>query len=342
MNSHLYSQVLLCVILLPCLAPAFAAEKSVLVAIIDTGADLNHQMLAESIWRNPGETGTDSTGRDKANNGIDDDHNGYVDDIHGWNFADHNNQLLDTHGHGTHIAGIIAHESPPAQLMILKYYDPKNDSSDNLRANIQAIDYAVNMGAKIINFSGGGPGASRAEQNAIARALAKGVLFISAAGNFGQNSDVHTYYPADYRLENIISVASVDQQQHLLNSSNFGKLSVSLGALGKDVLSTAPGNRSAKMTGTSQATAFVSAAAANVLSMNPLLANHFTLLKEQILLSGDFSPELATKTTSSRVVNAKRAGFMRSRELTALGAPIDSELGKGIETLTSDLMIDDP
>ena len=121
-------------------------SRSIVVAIIDTGCDVHHEDLANNIWTNPGESGLDSQGRDKSHNGIDDDGNGFIDDVHGWNFVANNGDLSDNHGHGTHIAGIVGAEggnnkgiigiAPKVSLMILKYYEPKTPT-DNLRNTIQ-------------------------------------------------------------------------------------------------------------------------------------------------------------------------------------------------------------
>ncbi|RYF38778.1 MAG: serine protease/subtilase, partial [Cytophagaceae bacterium] len=155
-------------------------SKNIVVAVIDTGADIRHEDLDSNIWVNPGETGVDSKGRNKATNGIDDDGNGFVDDVHGWNFVSNNPILTDNHGHGTHIACIIGAKagngkgisgiSPDVSLMILKYYDPKVAGTDNLRNTVASIKYAVKMGANIINYSGGGTEFSQEEHDAVKEA----------------------------------------------------------------------------------------------------------------------------------------------------------------------------
>ena len=172
-------------------------SKDVIVAIIDTGADIHHEDLKNNIWRNPGETGLDSRGRDKATNGIDDDGNGFIDDVNGWNFVSNTNDLTDNHGHGTHIAGIIGAEadngkgisgiSPHVSMMILKYFDPKVPNTDNLKNTIRAMQYATQMGAMIINYSGGGTDYSKEEYEAVKAAEKKGILFVAAAGNEQSN-----------------------------------------------------------------------------------------------------------------------------------------------------------
>ena len=291
-------------------------SKKVIVAVIDTGIDINHEDLKTNLWKNPGETGLDSKGRDKATNGIDDDSNGFIDDIYGWNFVSNNNKLDDNHGHGTHIAGIIGAEagnkkgisgiSPEVSLMILKYYDPKVPNTDNLKNTVQSIQYAVKMGAHIINYSGGGTDFSQEEHDAIQAAERKGILFVAAAGNERSNSDEHHYYPADYKLKNIISVTAIDPTTEVLSSSNYGTETVDIAAPGQNILSCLPGSTYGLMTGTSQATAFVTGAAVLVMSHKNLLGDPQEV-KKYILATGDTSQSLISKTKTSRQLNLFKA-----------------------------------
>lgn len=297
-------------------------SKDTLVAVIDTGIDENHEDLKGNLWVNPGESGKDSLGRDKASNGIDDDQNGYIDDVHGWNFVSNNNRLTDNHGHGTHIAGIIGAEagnnrgisgiSPKVSLMILKYFDPKVPNTDNLKNTVSAIRYAVKMGAHIINYSGGGVEYSQDEFEAVQLAEKKGVLFVAAAGNERSNSDQNHYYPADYGLKNIVSVTAIDPTTEVLASSNFGVLTVDIAAPGQNILSCLPNNSYGLMTGTSQATAFVSGAAALIMSHKH---QYFKAaeVKNYILSTGDTASTLIAKTKTSRQLNLFKS-------LTILGA----------------------
>lgn len=256
MNAFLWTALMF---LIPVVA---LAEETITVAVIDTGIDTEHPALRKALWTNPGEMGRDNRGREKATNGIDDDGNGYVDDVHGWNFATGTPRLQDDHGHGTHIAGIITGRSSAVRVMTLKYYDPDGKPSEQIRNTVNAINYAVKMGAKIINYSGGGISPSYSEQEAILRAEAKGILFIAAAGNERSNSDIHPYFPADYGLSNIISVTALDPQQQLLPTSNYGVRTVDLAAPGENILSTLPSGTYGRMSGTSQATAMVTGTAA--------------------------------------------------------------------------------
>jgi hypothetical protein len=247
-------------------------SQDVVVAVVDTGIDYTHVDLKRNIWVNKGETGRDASGRDKSSNGIDDDGNGFVDDVVGYDFV--NNQPLpyDTHGHGTHIAGIIGAESsdgvgvvgvcPNVTIMSLKYYDNSGIGYNNLQNTVRAIQYAVKMGANIINYSGGGADPAPSEKAAIEEAQRKGILFVAAAGNDGHNNDYIPYFPASYGLDNIISVASINPQNKLLPSSNYGPRSVNIAAPGYAIISSLPGSKFGTMSGTSQATAFVTGAAA--------------------------------------------------------------------------------
>lgn len=317
-------------------------SKDVLVAIIDTGADIHHEDLADNIWVNPGESGKDSLGRDKASNGVDDDGNGFIDDVHGWNFVSNNNQLDDNHGHGTHIAGIIGAEAgngkgisgiaPQVSLMILKYYDPKVPNADNLKNTVACIKYAVKMGAKIINYSGGGTEFSQEEHDAIAAAEKKGILFVAAAGNERSNSDQHHYYPADYKLKNIISVTAIDPSTEVLSSSNFGVDTVDIAAPGQNILSTLPHNSYGYMTGTSQATAFVTGAAALVMAHKQAFKAED--VKKYILSTGDAQPQLMAKTRTSRQLNLYKALTILDQGVAASG--VIAPNSANIPTFTAD------
>lgn len=289
-------------------------DKGIVVAVIDTGADVNHEDLSNNIWTNPGETGLDKNGKDKASNDIDDDGNGFVDDVHGWNFVSNNNSLTDNHGHGTHVSGIIGAEagnnkgiagiSPKVSLMQLKYFDPKVPNTDNLKNTIAAIKYAIKMKVNIINYSGGGTEYSKEEFEAVQEAQKNGILFVAAAGNERSNSDHNKYYPADYGLTNIISVTAIDPSTEVLPSSNYGIQTVDIAAPGQGILSTLPNNNYGTMTGTSQATAFVTGAA--VLFMAHRKVNEPEKIKEYILSTGDSQSSLLAKTKTSKKLNLFR------------------------------------
>lgn len=305
-------------------------SKNVLVAVIDTGIDVYHEDLKANLWVNAGETGLDKNGKDKATNGVDDDKNGFIDDVNGWNFVSSNSDLTDNHGHGTHIAGIIGAQagnqkgisgiSPEVSLMIIKYYDPKVTNTDNLKNTINSINYAIKMGAQIINYSGGGTDYSQEEFDAVKKAEKNGILFVAAAGNERSNSDQFHYYPADYKLSNIISVTALDPSKEILSTSNFGIETVDIAAPGQNIISTLPGNAYGFMTGTSQATAFVTGAA--VLVKANKTDFKFDDIKKYILSTGDASPTLALKTRTSRSLNLFKALTVLDQGMSANGVMV--------------------
>jgi len=305
-------------------------KKEIVVAVIDTGCDVNHEDLKANIWLNPAETGKDAQGRDKSNNGADDDGNGFVDDTHGWNFVSSNNDLTDNHGHGSHIAGIIGAEagngkgiagiSPDVSIMCLKYFDPKVPSTDNLKNTVNAIRYAIQMKANIINYSGGGTEHSKDEKEVIEEARKAGILFVAAAGNERSNSDVHHYYPADYGLSNIISVTAVDPSASVLPSSNYGVNTVDIAAPGQNILSLLPNNSYGYMTGTSQATAFVTGAAVLVMAKKGI--SDPELIKKYIIATGDVDSKLLTKTANYRKLNLYNALAAEDEGISPTGAKV--------------------
>lgn len=294
------------------------------VAVIDTGVDFSHPALQASAWTNLKEL------RGKPN--VDDDRNGFVDDIHGFDFASNSGKIVDNHGHGTHIAGIITAKStesgssgvcPGVKIMSLRYYDPNASGSDNLKNTIRAIHYAVDSGVDIINYSGGGAEFSREEFNALKRAQSKGILVVAAAGNERSNADAQLYFPSAYALQNIVSVTAINQEGQLLSSSNWGTERVHMAAPGQSIVSTLPRGGFGAMTGTSQATAFVTGVAAMLLTENPKLK--FSQLKTLLETSVERSAKLLGKTKTAGVVNAKNALANLKRQ----------DLGRGSRGLSS-------
>lgn len=273
---------------------AAAQASDVVVAVIDTGIDVTHPELKAQLWVNPGEI---------PNNGIDDDDNGFVDDVHGWNFVTNSPVLTDTHGHGTHIAGIIAGHSPElprvnsqVKIMALKYYDPKASGLDNLLNSIKALHYAIKMKAQVINYSGGGVESSKMEEAAIRKAASAGILVIAAAGNESADTDKTGYYPANYKLPNIISVAAVDTQGGLLSFSNYGSKTVDLATRGKNIYSTLPDGKHGFMTGTSQATALLTGMVAQLMLQKPELKGQPRRVLSALIKSGKKDEALIGKT----------------------------------------------
>jgi subtilisin family serine protease len=284
-------------------------DPSIVIADTDTGADYNHEDLSDNVWVNQGEI---------CNNGIDDDNNGYIDDCIGWNFFNNNNDPIDVTslggGHGSNTAGIMGAVGNNgigvtgvmwnAQIMLLKMGNGTFPST----AVVPAIDYAWYNGARIINASWGSRGYSQSIFDAIQRANDAGVLFVAAAGNNGTNNDVIPFYPANFNIPNIISVANTTQFDLLRTGSvpsNWGPNTVHLAAPGTDILSTYPGNRYVAYVGTSQAAPHVAATAGLILSINPFLGPPD--VKNIILSSVDPIPSLADKVITGGRLNASAA-----------------------------------
>ena len=195
----------------------FGADR-VVVAVIDSGVDGSHPDLSANLWTNSGEI---------PGNGLDDDGNGYVDDIRGWDFANKDNNPADDNGHGTHVTGIIAAVGNNgigvagvawnAKIMALKSF--RADGSGLTSDAILAIAYANLMGADVINNSWGGAPYSQALFDMIRSSSA---MVVFAAGNSGQNNDLIPHYPSSYTSANILAVAATDPNDNLALFSNFG------------------------------------------------------------------------------------------------------------------------
>ena len=236
-------------------------SRKVIVAVLDTGIEWDHPDIRANLYTNPGEI---------AGNGVDDDHNGFVDDIHGWNFYDDNNNSTDDNGHGTHCAGIIgavgdngigvAGINWSVSLMPVKFLG--SDGSGNLDKAIDALNYARMMKVNVINSSWGGGVYSQAMHDAIQEAGSAGILFVAAAGNDAQDHDTTPSYPANYDMDNLVSVAATDNRDRLAYFSDYGSNTIQLAAPGMHIWSTVKGGQYAVKSGTSMAAPFVSGVAA--------------------------------------------------------------------------------
>ena len=290
--------------------------QGVVVAISDTGVDARHPELAGNMWKNPGETGLDSKGRSKASNALDDDANGYVDDVFGWNFVTGKPAFKDNQYHGTHVAGTIAARqghrmsgiAPQAHLLVSAFLDGDGSGSDLNGA--KSIVYAVDQGAKIINCSWGGDDKAQVIEDAIAYAAKKGVLVITAAGNDGRNTDKYPNYPSTIDLNNIVAVGATDTESGIRASySNWGHKTVDLAAPGSDILSTEPGtgksDRYQILSGTSMATPHVSGVAALIWSARPRA--NWVEVKKILLTTAKPSKNWKGDSVSGGVVNARLA-----------------------------------
>jgi subtilisin family serine protease len=279
-------------------------SPEVVIAVIDSGVDYTHEDLQGNIWTNPGEI---------PDNGIDDDGNGYVDDYRGWDFANDDNDPMDDHFHGTHVAGTIAAVGNngigvtginwKAKIMPLKFLGAGGNGG--LDAAIRAIEYAVSMGAQISNNSWGAPVESQALREAIANAERMGHLFVAAAGNDSSDNDTKPTFPASFDLPNIISVAATDRNDKIAAFSNYGATAVDLGAPGVDIISLSPDNGYRSLNGTSMASPHVAGAAGLLLAQDPSLS--YAELKAALLNNVDPTPALQGITTSGGRLNVFKA-----------------------------------
>lgn len=276
-----------------------------IVAVIDTGVKLTHTKLANALWSNTSEAAGTA--------GVDNDGNGYIDDINGWNFHDGNSNPDDCNGHGTHVAGIVrgmtqdvqAGDSSTAliQIMPLKFLNCSGAGSTSNA--IAAIYYAVNKGAKVLNNSWGGGGYSRSLNEAIAYSYSNNTLFVAAAGNYTSNNNTTAMYPANYDVPNVLSVAASDDYDALAYFSNYGNSTVHIAAPGVLIYSTYIPNTYATLNGTSMAAPMVSGLAALMSRERPTMTGY--QLKNIILGAGDVVAGLAAYTTTSRRINADSA-----------------------------------
>lgn len=266
----------------------FKKNKDVVVAVIDTGIQVDHAFLKNNIHVLKGKSGA-------TNFGVD------------FSTGKTTYTPTDSHGHGTHVAGIVKSIFPEVKILALKYYNPKATGQANLDATIKALKYAVDNNVDVINYSGGGPEASVEELRVLKEAEKKGILVIAAAGNERSNIDDkrHAYYPASYGLSNIITVGAHDDALNIIASSNYGKNSVDIAAPGFRIRSAIPGNGAGYMTGTSQATAFVSGVAALIKSKYPNMK--FDQIKNIILSSSMKVKNFEGKILGAGKLDASRA-----------------------------------
>ena len=299
---------------------AWAIEKGdpeVIIAVVDTGFDYTHDDLASQTWVNAGEI---------PDNGIDDDNNGYIDDVNGWDFSElpnsdgngksrnGDNDPIDESGHGTHVAGIVGAAVDNdlgisgiawnCTLMPIRGAGAAGIRDDRSAA---AIVYAVDNGARVINMSWGGRERSFVLRDAVDYAYARGVLMIAASGNGSEGASI---FPAGYRK--VISVAATEQHKQKFYQSNFGA-SIDIGAPGNVILSTHINNRYRPLSGTSMATAHVSGVAALIISKRPSLTHQEV---RQILLSTTDPITESPGLVGAGNLNAARA-LMASSSLKA-------------------------
>lgn len=242
-------------------------SSSFVVAVLDTGTQWSHPDLSANIWTNPGET---------PGNGVDDDGNGYVDDVRGWDFYSNDANPDDSDGHGTHTAGTIgavgnngvgvAGVAWNIKLMPLRFLGPQGGSTSDA---VEAIQYLKNKGVKVSNNSWGSYGGGSSLSNAISGTQSIGHLFVAAAGNDTNNNNTNPFYPASYSHANILSVASTTSSDAISSFSNYGSTSVDVGAPGSSIYNTYKGSAYASLSGTSMASPHAAGVAAMVYIKNP-------------------------------------------------------------------------
>ena len=269
----------------------FKKNSDVVVAVIDTGIQRNHPFLKDNIY-----TFGNKTGKASAED--------YGMDV---SLSQKNTRPDDKHGHGTHVAGTIKSVFPEVKILPVKYFDPKASGKETVNATVRALKYAVDMNVDIINYSGGGPSPSLEEKEVLKQAEAKGILIVAAAGNASNNIDLrkNAYYPASYGFSNIISVGALNKNDKLIKSSNWGKYSVDIAAPGKMIRSSYPRNGFGKLSGTSQATAFVTGVVALIKSNYPQMS--YQQLKNIIISSSKALPNLKGKVLGAGKLDAEQA-----------------------------------
>ena len=282
-------------------------SDEVVVAVLDSGVDYNHEDLTSNIWSRPGKFEP-----------YEDEDLGVIDDEHGYNAVDNNGDPFDENGHGTHCAGIIGAEGGNSigvtgvnwkiQIMPLKFMNAGGFGMT--KDAIEAINYAIarkqdGVNVRVINASWGSTQRSRALEDVIRKANEAGILFVAASGNSSTNNDRQPHFPSSYTLPNVISVAALDRNDELAQFSNYGAKSVLIAAPGKDILSTWLGNDYEEHSGTSMATPVVAGVAALILSERPNLT--VEEVRGRLLKAVDPIPSLKGKILSGGRVNAATA-----------------------------------
>lgn len=273
-------------------------SASVVVAVIDTGVRYDHPDLTGNMWRNPGETGLDADGMDKAGNGVDDDFNGYVDDVYGIDCINDDSDPIDDDAssyHGTHVAGIIGARGNNASqvtgvnwnvsIMALKYLGANGRGV--VSDAVECLTYAANMkknhgvNLRVTNNSYGGGNATQSMRDAILATQNQDILFVAAAGNDGEDNDAIPHYPSSYDLPSVVAVASTNRYDTKAETSNYGLVSVDIGAPGVSILSTVGSNNLNTLSGTSMASPQVAGVAALLLAYDPSMT--YSQLKARML-----------------------------------------------------------
>jgi subtilisin family serine protease len=281
----------------------YKKKKDIVVAVVDTGIDPTHPFLEKNIFVENGKV-------DENNFGMD-----FSKDKRG------KGTPMDQHGHGSHVSGIIRSIYPDVKILALKYFNPTASGIDNLNSTVEALKYAVDNNVDVINYSGGGPEAAAEELRVLKEAERKGILVVAAAGNEESNIDdkKKAYFPASYGLKNIITVTAYDEDLKILSSSNYGRQSVDIFAPGYRIKSSYQG-RAGFLTGTSQATAFVSGVAALIKSEYPGLSTE--KIKEIIKASAKKELSMEGKCATGGRLDAAAALTLAAQYAGETEAPI--------------------
>jgi thermitase len=276
-------------------------SKQVKIAVIDTGVDYTHPDLKGNMWVNKNEI---------PGNRIDDDNNGFIDDVYGYDFANNDSDPMDGNGHGSHCSGTIGatHNNKVGvtgvmenvSIMAVKFLG--DDGSGTLEAAVKAIDYATMMNVDLMSNSWGGGGRSEALFEAINRASDKGIIFTAAAGNSASNNDLAPSYPASYESPNIVAVAALTAQNTLASFSSYGRNSVHIGAPGHNILSTVAGGKYDVYSGTSMATPHVSGVLGLLLAKEGRMPH--SVMRERLTMTGVPVTGLRGKTTTASRIDA--------------------------------------
>lgn len=312
-------------------------STQLVIGAIDTGIDYNHPDLTANIWTNPGEVA----------NGLDDDGNGYIDDLQGWNFNADNNNPMDNQGHGTHTAGTIgavgnngigvAGVAWRCRMIPLKFLD--NSGYGIISDAAEALTYVAalrrrGVNIKVTNNSWGGGGYSSMFKECLEENAALDILFMAAAGNDSLNNDVNPFYPASYTVANVLSVAASDASDRLAYFSHYGTNSVHLAAPGLTIFSTMLNSNYGNMSGTSMATPHVTGVAALLWSLWP--SARAADVRDAILKGVDPIPSLTGILRTGGRLNARKSVDALFRIVhssqekvynTGLGYALDIEIG---------------
>jgi subtilisin family serine protease len=305
--------------------------------VIDTGIDYNHVDLAANMWVNPGEIPA---------NGIDDDANGYIDDVHGINAITGSGDPFDDNFHGTHVSGTLGAVGDngtgvtgvnwSTQIMGCKFLDSTGGGTTS--DAIECLNYVAMMklnhgvDIRVTNNSWGGPGFSQSLSDAIESTGDLGILFVAAAGNSGSNNDLLPHYPSSYPLPNIIAVANTNRLDQLSGTSSFGLTSVDLSAPGSSILSTFPGNTYNTISGTSMASPHVAGAAMLIWSQNPT----FDLLDVRETIESTVDP---LTSLSGRVATGGRLNLSNALTCNLSDFQLTTSLMDGFEVKQTEVVV---